>query len=610
MGAMSGSLKQPVAHGELGTIYNQTRIEVSDGIWLFDDDDWALIAMLQDPVYMSELLFGDPKNKDYGGCYHVMDYQYPLFRHYENYEGKPCARAVGKTESMKADGVCHAFRRQGEDMLVTAPELIHLDPLTSAIESRIRNTRLTSEFLDVRQGKTGFTHKPFQCDFLDGTKIYGRIPKLSGTGVKGMHEPDLRIEEAQDFPEKGWIEVTPTLMADHTDHEGRPDFSFVFYGVHSGARDTTFYRLASSGEFRITAITALMRPGWGPAEKAKMSAIYGGTQSPDYKRNVLGEAGGSSSAFFVTARLMACVDQDKESHYNTIEFKRQTFHAEQIDQDLGDMTGLDHRDRTERMMDYLRGLLDLPDMNSQQIHMGIDVGLVNDPTVITLWAVENQKGKSRLKLRRMFHLWHFREKQIRLVQYIIGFKYMGRLRSNGIDVTGLGLPMFQAMGDDEVAPQTLLEATHGYVFNAKLPIGVDKTLVSRDSSGQLRDAFGNIVEIITDPYTRQETYVVKMTMIEAATRYLREWVDTTFMLLPFDPEIFSDMQGETEQRVKAMAATQTKKKYNAFHILDAMRAFAMARMEEEIHEQVSIQEAEPVLAKAVDLSAVPEMLRQ
>jgi hypothetical protein len=603
--------KDPVAHGELGTIYNQSRIEASEGLWAFDDDDWALLAMLQDPVYLSELLFEDKKNKEYGGCYHVMDYQYPLFRHYTNYEGKPCARSVGKTESMKADGVCHAFRRQGEDMLITAPELIHLDPLCQAIESRIRDTRLTAEFLDLRQGKTGFTHKPFQADFVDGTKIYGRIPKLSGTGVKGMHEPDLRIEEAQDYPEKGWIEVTPTVMQDHTDHDGNVDFSFIFYGVHSGARDSTFYRLSSSGEFRITQITALMRPGWGPSEKAKMAAIYGGTQSPDYKRNVLGEAGGSSSAFFVTARLMACMDQEKESKYNTLEFKRQTLMAEEIDRDMGDMVGVPKEERTQRMLDYLRGIIDLPELKSQQIHMGIDIGLVNDPTVITLWSVEADKNrKTRLKLVRMFHLWRFREKQIRMVQYLIGFKYMARLRSNGIDVTGLGLPMFQAMEDDETAPQVLLDNSHGYVFNAKLPIGVDSTLVSKDSSGQLRDAFGNMVEVRIDPFTRQETYIVKMTMIEASTRYLREWVDTTFLMLPFDPEIISDMQGETEQRVKAMASTQTKKKYNAFHILDSMRGMAMARMEEEIMEQVAERAAEPVLAKAVDVTQTQYSLYQ
>lgn len=596
---MPGSA-EVVAVGELGVIHGQRRIEVTEGIWHFDDDDWTLIAMLQDPIYMSELLFQDPKNKEYAGCYHVMDYQYPLFRHTDPYEGKPCARSVGKTESIKARAVTHAFKRMGQDMLISAPELIHLLPLTDQIEARIRDTRLTFEYLDTRNQKTGFTHKPFQVDFIDGTKIVGRIPKISGTGVKGMHVPDLVIDEGQDYPEKGWIEVHETVMKDTVDADGNPDFTYHFYGVHSGARDGRFYKLSTSGEFKITAITALMRPGWGPDEKKRAAAIYGGTQAPDYRRNILGEAGGSSSAFFVTARLMSCVDQDRESTYNTVEFKRQSLLAEEVDLMLGEIP--DKKERDAAMQELLRSLIDLPDGLGQQIYFGGDIGLVNDPTVLTLWAVTPEKGKSRLKLVRMIHLWRFREKMIRQVLYLIGLKYAGTLRAGGLDITGLGLPLFQAIEDDEVAPKHLLEATRGYVFNAKVPIGVDKSFVSEDSSGTLRDAYGNIVEKEEDPFTGAIRYIVKMSMIEASTRYLREWVDSGYMMLPFDPEIVGDMQGETEQRVKAMAGM--RKKVAAFHILDSMRAFAMAYKGADIEQQLKVTQQTPVLARAVDASVV------
>ncbi len=508
------------------------------------------------------------------------------------------------TESLKARAVCHTFRRQGEDLLVAAPELIHLLPLTDQIEARIRNTRLTFEFLDTRNQKTGFTHKPFQVDYIDGTKIVGRIPKISGTGLKGMHEPDWVVDESQDFPEKGWIEGHETVMKDHVDREGNPDFTYHLYGVHSGARDGRFYKIATSGEFHVTTITALMRPGWGPDEKRRAAAIYGGTQAPDYRRNILGEAGGSSSAFFVTARLMACLDQDRESEYNTVGFKRQALMSEEVDKMLGEYP--DKADRDQAMMELLRTMIDLPELTSQQIYFGTDVGLVNDPTVITLWAIGTVKGKARLKLVRMIHLWRFREKHIRMVHYLIGWKYGARLRAGGIDVTGLGLPMFQAMEDDEVAPKHLLEVARGYVFNAKVPIGIDKSLVSEDSSGMLRDHLGHIVEKEEDPFTGAVRYVVRMTMIEASTRYLRDMVDTGFMELPFDPEIVGDMQGETEQRVKAMAGM--RKKPNAFHILDAMRGFAMAFKAADVDEQLKISEQVPVMARAVDVSHAPHAM--
>jgi len=587
-----------MARGRLGIIDGQDKIETTVGLWPFDDDDFALMALLQDPVHCAELLFQDPNNRAFGGCYHVMDYQYSLFRHKDLYEGLPCARTVGKTESMKADAVSHVFRRQGEDMLITAPELIHLMPLCDAIESRIRDTRLTREFLDTRNQKTGFNHRPFQADFIDGTKIIGRIPKLSGTGVKGQHVPDLRVEEGQDYPEKGWIEVHETVMKDHVDINGDSDFTYIFYGVHSGARDGRFYKLSTSGEFKITTITAIMRPGWGPDEKARAAAIYGGTQSPDYRRNILGEAGGASSAFFVTARLMACLDQDRESAYNTVHWKRQALMSEEIDKIMGDTSTMTSTERAEAMYDALKATIDLPDLNGvQQIYLGGDIGLVNDPTVLTLWAiVQDSKKRSRLRLVRMFHLWRFREKMIRQVLYIIGWRYGLRLRGVGIDVTGLGLPIFQAIEDDETAPQHLIDITRGYVFNAKVPIGVDKGLVTQDSQGNLRDHFGNMVEEVEDPFTRERRYIVKMTMIEASTRYLREFVDTLFMQLPFDPEIAGDFQGETEQRVKAMAGM--RKKVNAFHILDSARAFAMVYKAADVEAQTKVADQQPVMARA------------
>jgi hypothetical protein len=482
--------------------------------------------------------------------------------------------------------------------------------LTDAIENRIRDTRLTREFLDTRQGKTGFTHKPFQCDFLDGTKIVGRIPKITGTGVKGQHVPDLLVDEGQDYPEKGWIEVHETVIKDHIDAWGKPDFTYHFYGVHTGARDGRFYKLSASGEFKISNITAIMRPGWGPEEKRRASAMYGGTQAPDYRRNILGEAGGASSAFFVTARLMACMDQDRESDYNTIHWKRQRLMSEELDSMLGDTTGMSTGERDAAMYELLGTVLDMPDLsNVQQIYLGMDIGLVNDPTVITLWAVQaDTKRRSRLKLLRMFHLWRFREKMIRQVTYHLGWKYGQRLRGFGMDVTGLGLPLFQAMEADEVAPQHLLDVTRGYVFNSKLPIGVDKNLVSKDSQGNMRDAFGNMVEWEEGIVPGTGRFVVKMSMIEASTRYLREFVDQTYMQLPFDTEIAGDMLGETEQRVKAMAGV--RKKPNAFHILDSMRTMAMVYKAADVDAQMAVPAQTPVLARAVDASAAPMALRQ
>lgn len=554
-------------------------IQWSEGIWNFDEDDFMLMALLMDPIYAAELMWDDPTNKEYHGCYRVRDYQYPLWRIEDNYAGAACARSVGKTESIKGRSFAHPFRRIGENLLVTAPELIHLLPLTDAIEDRIRSCRLTREFLDTRSGKTGFTHRPFGVDFLDGTKIVGRIPRLTGTGVKGQHQPDLVVEEAQDYPEKGWVEVHETVMKD------RPDFSYLFYGVHSGARDSGFFKRINQGAFKLINITAIQRPGWGVAEKEAAKAAYGGSGSPDYRRNILGEPGSAASPFFVTARLVACVDQERESRYNELEYVKQEI-------------------RFEEFQEYglpIEEVLDLP-TSYGSIHIGADIGLTMAPTVISVFSHENVQKVARLKLLRRYILQRMRPKDIRRAFYALAWHFGNRLEGVGIDATGLGYPIFQDIEDDEDAPARLLAVSEGYKFNALVPVNVDEKFVTEDDRGNLRDQYGSTVKKELDPVTGQERLVTYMSMIEASTRYVREMVDSTFLLLPFDTEITTDMQGETQQRVKAVG--ERKSKPNSFHTLDSFRAMAMKMRSGEVEEALG-KTPEPVMDMALDLSATP-----
>lgn len=573
-----------VAKSDLGIIEGMPDMKAQEGMWNFDEDDWLLLAMCADPIFCAELLFEEPLNYEHAGCYTVMDYQYPLFRPRSCYAGFPCARSVGKTESIKARACSHAFKRQREDLLLTAPQMIHLEPLTEAIEARITAVRLLREFLKKENQKTGFTHKPFQCDFADGTKIIGRIPQDTGKGVKGMHEPDLMVDEGQDYPEKGWTEVHETVMKDHVNSTGEFDFTYHFYGVHAGMGGGKFHELATGGSFKITCITAPMKPGWNKREKEAAAAMYGGTSSPDYRRNLLGEPGTGSSQFFVTARLMACVDQDKESKYNSLEYKAQDLHSEELENMLpagGDVGTL----------------LDLPDVDTQEVYCGMDIGLVTDPTVIMIFVIVTDKTKKRrLKLIRMIHLWRFRERQIRQCTYRIAMHYGKRLRMFGQDITGIGLPLLQTMEDDEVAPDHLKEVTRGYVFNAKMVISVDPNFVSKRGS-EMMDQYGNLVEERRNIATGNIEMLTKMSMIEASTRYLRQFIDSGFLWLPWAPLLVRDMQGETEQRVKAMAGM--KKKPNAFHMLDAMRVMAMAYKSAELEEMVYQQPQRPVIVRTV-----------
>ena len=85
------------------------------------------------------------------------------------------------------------FSNPGEEMLITAPEMIHLDPVTKNIEDRLESTRLSREFLKKGGTSNGFSHRPFEAKFRNGARIVGRIPQKDGRGVKGCVGADTLV---------------------------------------------------------------------------------------------------------------------------------------------------------------------------------------------------------------------------------------------------------------------------------------------------------------------------------------------------------------------------------------------------------------------------------
>jgi len=515
----------------------------------FSDTDLLLIAMLQDPVISPEFCWKDSNNVPFSGCYRVRDYQVAFNRADDHYAGFACARSVGKTERQKVWAFTHYFRRAQQNLLITAPELLHLMPLADSIENVIDGCRLLRECLDrSRSGKTGFHHNPFGVDYADGTKIIGRIPNRDGRGVKGQHQPDLMIEEAQDYPDAGWTEVHETVMKEVS------DFHYHFYGVHRGVRGGGFSQRVTSGDFALYNLTALQRPGWGPEEKAAAIAAYGGESSPDYRRNILGEPGSASSPIFVTARLMACVDQNRNSHYNQTEYVSQHFRWEEIQK-----AGME-----------LEHVIDFPGKKYKNTIAGIDIGLTNSPTVCVILGELKHGKTNRLGIIRRFTLERFTSKQIRKLVRLI-YQWDNNIQGIGMDITGIGFPIFQELQEDEDNPDpTMLSLVKGWKFNEKIRVGEDKN-------------------------TGDE---IKMTVIEATTRYLREWVDSGQLLIPFDREITSDMLGEHQQRVQSVARLTGSRKPNAFHTLDALR---MAALVDRAHElEVASAYQAPVFDIAIE----------
>lgn len=426
----------------------------------------------------------------------------------------------------------------------------------------------------------------------DGLYVTDEFIVTHNTGVLGQHAPFVMVEESQSYPEPGWKNLEETVNYDAVDKYGNPRWRYWAFGVHDGNRQSGFSERAKNDEWKVIQVTRLQRADWGKEAKERAKASYGSSSSPDYRRNILGEPGDAASAYFVTARLMSTVDQRVErgevpgSDYNTKEYKAQRFRAEELD------------DIKMNVADAL----DLPH-GYESIYGGVDVGLNRSPTVISLWTETMVQRKLRLKLFRRFTLERFRSKQIRQAMYAIDLHFGGALMGMGVDSTGLGLPIMQELEDDEVCPPHLMQVMRGYFFSSKVAVAVAPENVYRDeATGIVKDQYGRMLEEQTLP-DGSKRFIVWAPFITASTNYLARWVDTGYLMLPFDQEVIQDMLGETKERVERLQKNAERaggalRKPDIFHFLDSARAMAMSYHATDIEEALAIPQQQPVFDEA------------
>ena len=483
-----------------------------------------LIALIQDEsgIDLAELMWEDAMADNDEKIFRAWDFQYAWWRDTSTLVIDKCARAVGKTQSIILRGWAFPIQHPGAEMVVTAPEAVHLDPLTSRIEERLRSVRLTKELLHSN-GNRGIKHRPFQVDFRNASKILGRIPQRDGKGVKGLHPLRLEMDEAQDYPTPGWIELIETLR------HGEASAQWRAHGVSRGVRDE-FYRHSQPGSgWSVHQITGMHRPTWSDDEREDKIEAYGSRDSPDYKRNILGEHGDATNPLFVLARLMATVDDDEASEYNTEIY----YHRRISDDFMGDQD--------------IINLVDPPASHKKwEITWGgMDVGLTNHPSEILVFGEEAQRGKDpSLRLLSRIHLERIRSADQRKVIELLFELY--NFRRFAIDRTGLGLPLFQELQDG--APR-LMNRVVGYNADNALVVGYEEH----------------------DEFDDPKDFEIKRRAKEYGYDKLREYVDLKRMILPWDREMLGEWQGQTWTRERSETNAYGKRSFSqgSFHTLDA-----------------------------------------
>ena len=532
------------------------------------EEEKYLYAILQDHsgIDQAEFTWTDETSPD--NLFRCYDYQYGWYRDRSKFQIDQCGRAVGKSVGMQMRAWAFPFTNPGEEMLLTAPELIHLDPVTKLVEDRIMSVRMSREFLKKAGQSNGITHRPFEARFRNGSRIVGRIPQKDGKGVKGMHPKKLEMDEGQDYPEPGWVELGETLKY------GEEDSTWRTHGVSRGVRDRYYKQTQPESGWKVHRVTAMHRPDWGPEERAAKAELYGSRDHPDYRRNILGLHGDASSALFVLSRLMECVDQNQTSVYNTEEYHHVRIHDERLRD-----TGMP-----------IEALLEFPMTHKrfERIWVGMDVGMTNHPSEILIMGEEapaTQRGgkveglpTKRLRTIARVHLERISSPDQRRVLEAIWEFY--RPKAIAMDRTGLGLPIYQEIMAS--GPPGMVRAMRGYNFSEKIVIGYEE-LERRNSD---------------EPFDVEDLTEIKANVLEYSSDMLRLMIDNKQLKLPWDIDLIREFQGQTYVVTKSTTDAYGKKRFNQgkFHALDAARMAVLGHLQEHIDGLKQIVDVEePVL---------------
>jgi len=440
---------------------------------MLDDEEMYLAAILDDPsgVELAEFCWIDEEQQD--GCFRLWDYQWVWYRCEDTFQIDHCGRSVGKSVGIQMRAFAFPFTHPGAEMLITAPELNHLRPVTDKVEHLFRSTKLGQAMLPMRSGN-GINHQPqFQAHFINDSRIVSRLPNRDGRGVKGMHPLVIEMDEGQDYPDNGWTELIETMKT------GSPGAQWRIHGVSRGVRDK-YYRFTMNEDpdmpFRVHKYMAMHRPSWGDQERKSKIAIYGGTEdNVDYRRNIFGDHGDATNPVFVLARLMANV-RINESAWAT-KYNDEVYTVCKVNDELLRSSGAP-----------IEAFIQLPGTHLTDEYSsfwaGMDVGFTRDPSEILVAGVTKhptQKGADLLRILARIHMMRISAAdQAEAVRFL--FDYYGpRLKMLAMDRTGNGLPLWQMLDPEAVGTRVELRRTpdhvsqriRGYNFSSKVAVEYD-----------------------------------------------------------------------------------------------------------------------------------------
>lgn len=381
----------------------------------------------------------------------------------------------------------------------------------------------------------------------DGDYCLSRVKSVKPAGRERVY--DLTVEDDHsfvaegvivhnsDYPSQGWMEIIETLKM------GSENPVWRAHGVTRGVRDYFYKFTQPDSGWKVHRIVAMARPTWSDEERQAKIELYGSRDHPDYRRNVLGDHGDSENVLFVLSRLMATVDQNEDSDYNSKLYTSIKITPEKIAEVGG-----------------VLNLLDIPrtHMEYEKFWIGMDVGYINDPSEIVVFGEETVGKKRTLRLLTRFSLERVAHQD--QVETILWVLETYKPQCFAADKTGLGLPLYQAILHETQKHPVLKRQTDkikGFGFSEKILAEIDTSIEVDPHMGDLVKEAG-----------------IHRNVLEWSTDILRGMVDKGTVVLPYDLSVIQQFQGQTYHYSKASQDMYGRRRIfsqGTFHVLDACR---------------------------------------
>lgn len=273
------------------------------------DEDWALFEIMHSSKDFAEFFIPEPplKAHDWSGNTHLKLrlYQLPLLSYEfnlveddklskkENFKRRKAlgdlvgrgGRIYGKSMVViDIDSVQDAILHDGEEHLLVALDLKHLDPRFDFLGDYIQNHPFFSLYtLDSKLDSVNRSKKTVVLK--NGHHTFGRIEgtKSPGDGFLGLHPNRKSFEEAQ--------LISMTAFNKQVDTQSELGSVIRSSGVPDGRRDTPFHEDINNKSKRVIWYTSEINPFWDDRRRKDAEIRYGGKNTHAYVTNVLGKEG-------------------------------------------------------------------------------------------------------------------------------------------------------------------------------------------------------------------------------------------------------------------------------------------------------------------------------